>query len=73
MTFGVFNFLISCLYIYFFNLIIPGFQIVDGYIGPYVTDIIQIPQIKVAKLGIVVIAAIIIAIMNSVVSWSSEK
>lgn len=50
-TFGLFNFVISCIYIYFFDFVIPGLDVFDGSIGPFITYDIQIPEIKMSFWG----------------------
>jgi putative membrane protein len=71
-TFGIFNFVLSCVYLYFFDLLIPGLRIIKGYLGPFTSSAIQIPQINLSQLGVVIIAALMISILNTVVSWTQS-
>jgi len=72
MTFGLFNFLLSCLFMYFFDVIIAGFQITNGYIGPIKNELLQSPLISVTKIGIIVFSSFIISLLNNIVSWTQD-
>ena len=71
-TFGIFNFIISCLYLYFFNLFIPGFNLVDGSVGPIISDSIQIPQINMSLIAIIIFSSILLTLLNNVITWASS-
>ena len=69
-TFGIFNFIIACIYLYFFNLFIPGFNLADGSIGPIVSDTIQIPEINMSLIAIIIFSSILLTLLNNFVTWT---
>lgn len=71
-TFCFFNFILSCIYLYIFDLLIPGLQIVNGYLGPFVSSAIEVPTINVTQIGVIAIAAIIISLLNGLVGWTQD-
>lgn len=72
-TFGLFNFVIACVYIYFFNFIIPGFVVTDGSLGPFVTTNIDVPEIKMSFWAIIIFSSLMITFLNNVVSWTVDE
>jgi putative membrane protein len=69
-TFGIFNFFISCIFIYLYNFIVPGFRLVPGSIGPIATADIQVPEVRLSQIGVIILASIVISILNNIVSWT---
>jgi putative membrane protein len=73
LTFGIFNFVISCVYIYFFKYIIYGFEIKDGSIGPFITSNIQLEEVKLSLISVVIMSSLFLTIMNNIVSWCFDS
>jgi putative membrane protein len=72
LTFGLFNFILSCVYLYIFDLLIPGLQIVNGYLGPFNSTAIQIPTIRLSLIGVIIIGAFVISFLNAIVTWTQD-
>ncbi len=72
-TFGLFNFIISCVYIYFFNFIIPGFKVTDGSLGPFVSSNLNVPEIGMSFWAIIIFSSLLITFFNNVVSWTVDS
>lgn len=69
---GLFHFILSCFYIYFFKLIVPGFDIHDGGIGPLFNKEIQLEEIKLSMIAIVIFSSLLITLLNNIVTWAIE-
>lgn len=72
-TLGFFNFVISCIYLYFFHLIIPGFDILDGSIGPVVSDSIQVPEIGLAAIAVIILSSLMLTLFNNFITWTIDN
>lgn len=59
--------------IYFFKLFIPGYEISDGYIGPFLNDSINIPLIQMKSYIVILIIALSISCMNILINWALNK
>jgi putative membrane protein len=73
MTFGVFNFLISCVFLYIFKLLIPGFELRDGYIGPFNSDIANSAPINLSMIGVILVSAFLISLFNNIINWTQQS
>jgi len=72
-TFGFFNFIMSCIYLYFFNLFIPGFELKDGSIGPLISSSIVIPEIQMSLIAVIIFSSFLISLINNIVTWTQES
>lgn len=72
-TFGLFNFILTCVYLYFFDLFIPGFKLSDGSIGPFISSVIIIPEIQMSPLALIVFSSLLISLLNNVVTWALKS
>lgn len=72
LTLGIFNFIISCFYIYFFKLIIPGFEITQGSIGPLFNKEIQLSEISLSLFAVIIISSLLITFLNNIISWAMD-
>ncbi len=73
LTLGLFNFIIGCVYIYFFKLIIPGFIVQDGSIGPIFNDNIEVEAIKLSFLSIIIVSSLFITLLNNIITWAIDN
>lgn len=70
---GAFNFVLGCFYIYFFKLIVPGFIIQDGSLGPLFNKEIQLPEIKLSYIAVIILSSLSITLLNNIVTWALES
>lgn len=70
LTFGIFNFFISCVLLYLYNFIVPGFQLIAGSVGPFNSSDIQVPEVKLSQIGVIILASFAISLLNSIISWT---
>lgn len=71
-TFALFLFVFSIVYFYFFGLFLPGFKLSDGSIGPLVTQQLQVPVINMSIYFVLVFAGLLVAILDSIITWTTN-
>lgn len=69
----LFNIFLVSIMAYFYNIFIPGFNLSDGYIGPFQSSFYNVPEIEMVLVANLIFASFLIALLNVLVDWCISK
>lgn len=72
-THAVYTFFVTVLLFFLGSRIFNGYNLSDGYIKSVSTDWIDLPEIRLSSVGVILMVALIVALLDNIINWALEE